>query len=165
MWYALVITVHVVGAVGALTTGTLAFTVQNNALRHRLLGKLYLVSWLMLGSAGVIIGSWHPGITVFEVLNALGLASTVYAYSFVVRRKQLGRTWLRGHYRWMLTSLAFVVVATINQVLPRMGIEYPIWVFYLLVAAPVPLNIVLVRRLDQRYRFTLATKGNSAQTA
>lgn len=166
MWNTLVIWTHVVGAIGALSTGGLAlFAFPNGSGKHRLLGKLYLVSWGLLAVGGILIGMCRPGISVFEVLNTLGIVSTVIAYNYVLRRKKLGRIWLRQHYQWMLTSLTFVVVATINQMLPRIGISYPIWVFYLMVVIPIPINALLTRMFDRRYGFARPKPQIPVQTS
>ena len=154
MAYQLIVALHVIGATGALATGFLALLAfPNGSARHRILGKFYLACWVTLAISGLIVGMRRPGVSVFEVLTWLGMSCTLYAYSFVLRRKALGRTWLRHHYQWMLGSLTFIVVATINQLLPRIGIEYPMWVFYLMVAVPAPINIWATRAFDRRYGF------------
>lgn len=106
--------------------------------------------WVLLAGGGTAIGWGNSGITVFEVLNVLGFGTVCIAYGAVLFRR-LGRTWLRVHYNWTVNSLAFLVIATINQVLPRLGIEYPIWVFVLMVASPSLVIPLYVRRLDRRY--------------
>jgi hypothetical protein len=59
----------------------------------------------------------------------------------------------------MLSSLAALIVATVNQVLPRLGIEYPIWVFIAMCAAPAVILPYFQRRLDRRYGFAPAARG------
>jgi uncharacterized membrane protein len=159
----MVVVTHVVGACGALLTGFWALNVPNGTPRHRLLGKLYLVMWFLLASAGVAIGWGRPGISVFEILNLLGAVCVAVAYGAVVVRRQLGRMWLHHHYNYMVSSLAFLVIATINQVLPRLGITYPIWVFFLMVASPSLVIPWYIRRLDRRYGFQKKPVHTSAQ--
>jgi uncharacterized membrane protein len=153
MFHTTLVVTHIVGAVGALITGFWALNAPNGTPRHRRLGKTYLLMWALLAGAGLIIGLGRPGITIFEVLNVLGFGTVAMAYRAVLLRKRIGHAWLQKHYKWMVNSLAFLVIATINQVLPRMGIEYPIWVFLLMVASPSLIIPFYVRRLDRRYGF------------
>ncbi len=163
MLHTLVVITHVVGACGALATGFWALNVPNGTPMHRLLGKLYLLGWALLAGSGVIIGWGRPGMSVFEVLNILGFGTVCVAYSAVLFRKRIGRSWMRRHYSWMLNSLAFLVIATINQMLPRLGVEYPIWVFLLMVASPSLVIPWYVRRLDRRYGFEKVRDSRSTK--
>ncbi|HEY0737273.1 MAG TPA: hypothetical protein VGD69_20310 [Herpetosiphonaceae bacterium] len=153
MLHTVVVALHVIGAIGALITGSLAFVFPNGTRTHRMLGKLYLVMWATLAICGFIIGWGRPGISIFEAATALGVYNTVYAYAMVLFRRRIGRTWLKRHYGGMLGSMAALVVATVNQILPRLGLEYPIWVFVLMVASPVLIIPLVQRRLDRRYGF------------
>ncbi len=153
MLHIIVVPLHIVGALVALVAGFLALRFPNGTPRHRFIGKLYLISWATLAASGVVIGARRPQLSVFEILNILGFASVLIAYGAVLARKKLGRVWLSHHYNWMLTSMAFLCVATVNQVIMRLGITYPLWVFFLMVAAPTPIISWYVRRLDKRYKF------------
>lgn len=163
MLHTLVVITHVVGACGALIAGFLALNIPNGTSIHRFIGKIYLVMWFLLFSSGVLIGLERPGISIFEVLNILGAGTVIVAYSAVLFRKQLGRIWLRRHYNWMVSSLAFLVIATINQMLPRLGITYPMWAFILMVASPSFIIPLYIRRLDRRYGFSKEVVPASAQ--
>jgi hypothetical protein len=151
MVYGIVLVLHIIGAVGALVTGFLALNIPNGTPRHRLIGKAYLVLWLLVFINGGIIGYWHRHLTVFQLLNTLGMSMVALAYGTIIFRKRIGSTWLHKHYTYMVTSMAFLVVATVNQVLPRLGWNYPLWVFLLMVASPAFVLPLYVRRLDRRY--------------
>lgn len=153
MFHTIVVALHVIGAIGALITGSLALVFPNGTRTHRMLGKLYLVMWATLAICGFIIGWGRPGISAFEVATVFGVLSTVYAYAMVLFRKRIGRSWLQRHYGWMLGSMAALVVATVNQILPRLGLEYPIWVFILMAVSPTFILPFFQRRLDRRYGF------------
>ncbi|HEY0607983.1 MAG TPA: hypothetical protein VGD58_34040 [Herpetosiphonaceae bacterium] len=153
MLHTVVVALHVIGAIGALITGSLAFVFPNGTRTHRMLGKLYLVMWATLAICGFIIGWGRPGISIFEAATVLGVYNTVYAYAMVLFRRRIGRTWLKRHYGGMLGSMAALVVATVNQILPRLGLEYPIWVFVLMMLSPFVIIPLFQRRLDRRYGF------------
>lgn len=157
MLHTTILIIHIIGACGALISGFWALNVQHNTRMHRLLGKVYLAMWVLLAGGGTAIGWGNPDITIFEVLNVLGVGTVCIAYGAVLFRRRLGRSWLRIHYNWTVSSLAFLVIATINQVLPRVGIEYPIWVFIIMVASPSLVIPLYVRRLDRRYGFAKPT--------
>lgn len=153
MFHSVVVALHIIGAFGALITGGLAFVFPNGSRVHRMIGKLYLVMWTTLAICGFIIGWGRPGISIFEVATVFGLLSTLYAYAMVLFRKRIGRSWLQRHYSWMIASMAALVVATVNQTLPRLGIEYPMWVFVLMAVSPTFIIPFFQRRLDRRYGF------------
>lgn len=136
MVHNLVVMMHVGGAIGAIFAGFLALSFPNGTRRHRLMGKTYLVMWVMLFTGGVILGLYRPGVSPFEILNWVSMGFVVRAYLAVLMRKRIGKTWLRTHYNAMLVSLAALVVATLNQLLQRMGISYPFWVFIAMCASP-----------------------------
>ncbi len=150
MLHTLIVVAHVVGAVGALVAGVLAFTFRKGTPRHRLIGKTYLAMWMVLAATGYTLGA-NLTPSVFEIATAYGVYSTVMAYWVVLKRKQIGPAWLAKHYGWMLGSMAALIIATVNQVLPRIGIEYPIWVFVLLTLSPALIIPFIQRRLDRRY--------------
>jgi hypothetical protein len=162
MFQTAILLMHGIGAVGALVTGFLALTYPNGTSKHHLIGKLYLLCWLLLFIGGAIVGSWRPGLSIFEILNILGFASTLFAYAMVLFRKRIGRVWLRRHYNWMITSLTFVVVATVQVVLRHTLDGLPIWVVYLSIVAPAPIVNWYVRRLDRRYGFAKSAAPSKA---
>lgn len=162
MLHTIIVVAHVVGAVGALVAGILAFTFRKGTPRHRLIGKTYLIMWGIIALTGFMLGADLTP-SVFEIATAYGVFSTGMAYWVVLKRKQIGPTWLPKHYGWMLGSMAALIVATINQVLPRMGIEYPIWVFVLLAVSPAFIIPLIQRRLDRRYGFAKPTAQAGAQ--
>lgn len=153
MVHTLVVMMHVGGAIGALISGFLALRFPNGTRRHRFMGKIYLVMWVMLFIGGIIIGLGRPGISPFEVINWVSMAFVVRAYVAVLMRKRIGKTWLRTHYNAMLVSFASVVVATLNQLLQRTGVSYPLWVSIVLFASPSFVLPWYVRVLDRRYGF------------
>lgn len=153
MFHTVVVALHVIGAIGALVVGSLAFVFPNGTRSHRIIGKLYLVMWATLAICGFIIGWRRPGISIFEAATVFGVLATAYAYAVVLFRRRIGRSWLQRHYSWMLGSMAALVVATVNQILPRLGMEYPIWVFVLMCASPTFILPLFQRRLDRRYGF------------
>lgn len=147
----LVVFVHIGGAVGALLTGFFALRFPNGTRRHRQLGKAYVAAWSSLFISGVIIGARHPGISVFDVLNILGFSFVLLGYGLVLFRRRLGHRWLSLHYNCMITSLAFIVVATANQLLPRLGITYPWWSLIILSSLPFFVIPPYIAWLNQRY--------------
>lgn len=164
MLHTIIVVAHVVSAVGALIAGVLAFTLTKGTPRHRLIGKTYLALWVVLAVTGFTLGAdLIP--SVFEIATAYGVFSTVMAYRVVLNRRKIGPRWMAKHYEWMLGSMAALIVATINQVLPRMGIEYPIWVFVALAVSPAFFIPFIQRRLDRRYGFAKPTTQESEQVA
>lgn len=157
MLYGMVVFGHIFGACGALVTGFLALNFPNGTRTHRMAGKCYLAMWLLLFVCGIIIGIRHWHVTGFQVLSWFSMGAVTYAYAMVFLRKRIGRSWLRRHYHAMVISMAGLVVATINQVLTNLGVAYPIWVFYLMVAAPSLIIPLYMRRLDRRYGFVKST--------
>lgn len=151
MLHTLLVAIHVVGAIGGLIMGALAFIFPNGTRRHRLIGKLYLVAWLVIAATGYTLGAGDARISPFEIATSFGVFSTAYAYAVVLLRKRIGAGWVAQHYRWMIGSLTGLLIATINQVLPRTGVEYPIWVFIVICASPAVLVPFFGRRLDRRY--------------
>ncbi len=156
MLHTIIVVAHVVSAVGALIAGFLAFMFTKGTQRHRLIGKTYLAMWVVLATTGYALGADRT-ISVFEIATGYGVFSTAMAYWVVLKRKQIGPRWMAKHYGWMLGSMAALVIATINQVLPRMGIEYPIWVFVALAVLPAFIIPFIQRHLDRRYGFAEAT--------
>lgn len=150
---ATVVIIHIAFAVVALVAGPLAVRFPNGTPRHRAAGRFYLGAWILFGTTGYYLGALHPGITPFEVLNVLGAGFVLSALYAIWRREQIGRRWKRWHYRSMLTSYAFVAVATVNQVLIRAGFEYSLWVFAALALSPFLVLPRMVRRLDETYGF------------
>lgn len=151
MLHTSIVTIHVVGAVAALISGVLAVRFPNGTPRHRGMGKLYVTAWVVFGTTGIYLGAQRPGISPFEVLNVAGALFAGMGIYSIRARKRLGTAWKRLHYRSMLISYAFVAVATLNQILIRLGFEYPLWVFFLIAVLPFPVLIPLRRRLDARY--------------
>ncbi|WP_110514127.1 DUF2306 domain-containing protein [Herpetosiphon llansteffanensis] len=153
---------HIIGALVALGTGLAAYRWQNGTNIHRWIGKGYLLGWVTLFSTGIIIS--RQGITAPDVLNGLGMASASFAYGVIFLRKRLGRRWLRLHYQWMSQSYAFVCVATLNQLIARMGIEINFWIFAAEVSLPFFILPYVGKKLDQRYGFASKPKplGNIA---
>lgn len=147
----LVVVVHIIGGIGALSTGFLALRFPNGTLLHRRLGKAYLAAWGALFVTGIIIGGRRPGVSVFDILNMLGFGAVLLGYSLVLFRRRLGQWWLSLHYNCMITSLSFVVVATANQLLPRLGITYPWWGVIVLGVLPFFVIPPYIARLNQRY--------------
>ena len=159
------LSLHIAGAVVALVCGMLALIEQNGTAKHRLAGKLYVIGWSVLFLGGVGLGFLRAGISPFDVLNVLGMFFVVRSYSHIVRRARLGRIWLRRHYSDMLTSMAFLVVATTNQILLRsLGELYPWWGVIVLSILPTPVLIFAMRKFDRRYGFA-KPKSISQETA
>lgn len=147
----LVLVVHIGAAVGALITGVLAVRFPNGTRAHRRLGKAYMGMWITLFVGGVIIGWGRPGISAFEVLNALGMSFVTLGYALIPLRRRIGPRWVSLHYICMLTSLAFIIVAAANQMLPRIGVPYPWWGLVVLSILPFFVIPPYVARLDRRY--------------
>jgi hypothetical protein len=151
MYQTIVVIVHATAAAGALIAGGLALTFPNGTPRHRLAGKLYLLCWSLLVVGGALIGSWHPGFSIFQVMNLLGFSSVLIAYSAIALRRQIGPAWLHHHFNWMVTSMAFLVVGTSNVVMRHAFGGAPMWLFVLTAIAAAPTTSWYVRKLDRRY--------------
>ena len=163
MAHTILVILHVSGAISALIAGFLAFIYPNGTRAHRLIGKIYLVSWAALAVAGYGLGADDLSISIFEVALTFGVFSTGYAYAIVLMRKRIGRAWLPRHYNWMMSSMSALLIATANQVLPRLGLHYPIWVFVLMCFSPALIIPFYRRRLDRRYGFAKQPKPQPAQ--
>jgi MFS-type transporter involved in bile tolerance (Atg22 family) len=124
-----------------------------------------------LGGTAAVLGARRPGLSAFEILNAIGGVVVAAAYAVpaigAVRRR-LGGGWLRLHVRLVLTSLAFIAVAALNQLagpaLHALGLSYPRWAFWLLVAAPFGVLPPIGRRLVAGMG-TAAARGRPARGA
>lgn len=149
--HTVIVVVHVCTATLALGTGIAAYTFRNNTPRHRRLGIGYIAGWIGFAVTGLILGARDPAISVFEVLTVLGAVFVGLGLGTVKRRDAIGPAWITWHYRWMLTSLAFVVIATINQLLLQAGWRLPLWAFIGLSLTPFLVIPRLVDRLDRRY--------------
>ena len=153
MYQTVVVLTHAASAASAIIAGVLALTYPNGTPRHHLFGKLYLLCWSLLVIGGAIIGSWHPGFSIFQLINLLGFISVLIAYSIILARERIGPTWLHHHYNWMVTSMAFLVVGTIHVLLRHAFGWVPDWLFVAMVAAAAPTTSWYVRRLDRRYGY------------
>lgn len=150
---------------GHLALAALAFGVGVAALRrratpaaHRRLGLAYVACWVALFASGAVLGARRPGVSVFEVINAVGMAQVALGFLIpAVRpvRRALGGDWMRWHVRLMLGSLAYPVVAALNQAAPHalgaLGLPYPAWAFYLLVLSPFAVLPRVGRRMLDAY--------------
>jgi len=148
---------HIAMAVTALVTGFGALVFPNGTKTHRRLGVAYLAAWSLLGTTAFVFGSSHRGMSMFEIETTIGLVSVAVAYGCVLFRKRIGKRWMRWHYLFMLASLAALLGPTTNQVLWHLGLDYPKWIFYAIIAAPLVAVPLYKRRLDGRYR--LAATG------
>jgi len=162
MYQTIIVTTHVAGAIGALITGFLALKFPNGTPRHRTLGKLYMLCWALLTIGGAIIGSWNAGFSVFELMNLIGFLCVVMAYCMIVFRKRIGHAWRHYHYNWMITSIAFLIVGTINVVLRHTLGGVPMWFFYLTVVVAAVATNWYVRRVDRQYGYTKQQPAQSA---
>lgn len=149
-----VVFLHVAGALAALLANLVILRVRAGSRAHRQAGKIYLLGWAVLALSGAIIGWERPGISAFEVLNAIGFACALYAYLMVVLRRQIGSSWQRRHINGMLSSMAGLWVATANQVLGRIALAldlpYPFWFFVGLCLLPFVVLPRLERWMVQR---------------
>ncbi|WP_034344316.1 DUF2306 domain-containing protein [Deinococcus misasensis] len=141
---------HVVTASMALLSGFAAINLQRKAPLHRIAGKVYLLAWLGFAVSGLVIGARRPEVAPTEIITVIGLLVTMRAYWAVLNRKKLGRKWLQLHYSNMLSSLAFVCIATLNQILFR-TFDLPSWFFWVLVALPFFVLPLYGNALNRRY--------------
>jgi hypothetical protein len=145
--------VHLLAACLALAVGIAAIRVRASRRTHRRLGLAYVACWAVIGTTGWVLGARRPGLSVFEVLNLIGVVLVVAGWSIPALapvRRRLGAGWRGPHLRLMLGSLAFPVIAGVNQLLGgaarALDVPYPMWAFYLLVAAP----FVVLPRVGRR---------------
>ena len=137
----------------ALASGFGALRFPNGTRTHKRLGVVYLAAWGLLSVSGFTFVSSRPGIDAFGVCAPVGTLSVAMAYGHVLFRRRLGRGWLRGHYQWMLLSLAALLGPSTNQLLWHLGLDYPREVVYLVCGAPLLVWPFYRRRLDLRYGF------------
>ncbi|SMB85512.1 DUF2306 domain-containing protein [Deinococcus hopiensis] len=159
--HASVVGLHILGAVLALVTGGLALVYSNGSPAHRLVGKLYLLGWVLLAGLGYVIDAWTPGLSVFSGFNTLGLFLVGGAFYAVRHRQRIGRNWLRRHMLWMITSWVLAWIAMLVQMLPRFGVPATSSVFYLVIQLPATLGAFLMLRLLQRYTRSPAKSATS----
>jgi hypothetical protein len=139
----MLLVVHVAAACVALALGVAAIRLRAGRRTHRRLGLAYVACWAVIGATGWVLGVQRPGLSVFEVLNLVGVVLVAAGWSIPALapvRRRLGPGWRGPHLRLMLGSLAFPVIAGVNQLLGgaarALDVPYPMWAFYLLVAAP-----------------------------
>lgn len=149
--HTLLVTTHVLTAVVALVTGVAAFVSRDSTPRHRMLGKAYVGGWIGFATTGLVLGASDPIVSVFEVLTGIGAVCVGLGLCAAWRRKAIGSGWLHQHYQWMITSLAFVVVATVNQLLIQAGWPPPVSVFIGLTLLPFGVIPPIIRGLDHQY--------------
>lgn len=146
------------GAV-ALTTGSVQFFPRwrnRNLARHRLLGKIYVVSVFVSGIASLIAAPYASGDAVtkagFATLGVLWLVTAGIAYNHI----RHGR--VTNHERWMIVNYALTFAAvTLRLWMPVLiggfGLEFPD--AYRIVAwlCWVPnLVVVVIRQLLMMFR-------------
>ncbi len=149
--YTMLLTVHVLSAITALVAGMCAYLFPNGTKTHRRAGRGYLWGWGIFAPTGLWLGAARPDVSAFEILTVLGLCAVLIGAIALRRKRALGPVWRHQHLRWMITSYAFVVVATLNQLLNQLDVSSPPWLFWLLVFAPFLILPPLIRRMRARY--------------
>jgi uncharacterized membrane protein len=105
--------IHIITATVALMIGPLQFLQNKKKSRHlavhRLLGKVYIVSIMISGLAGIYL-SWYAfgGLLSkigFLALSISWLVTTYLAYSYIRKKK------IKLHKEWMYRSYAITLVA------------------------------------------------------
>lgn len=147
----LILSIHIVGVLLALSCGFLAFRYPNGTKVHRLLGRGYILGWLLLTTGGTLLGARHPGISVFEILTWIGAVMTLRAL-FITCCARRTKGWRERHYEAMLLSYVFVIQGSLNQILSRVlpnDMMLPLLV--LLVVAPFFGIPIAMKRLRQRF--------------
>ncbi len=147
----LLLTVHVLSAVTALVAGMCAYLFPNGTKAHRRAGRGYLWAWGIFAPSGLWLGAARTEISAFELLTLLGLCAVLIGVIALRRKRALGPVWRHHHLRWMIISYAFVVVATLNQLLNQLDVPRLPWLFWLLVFAPFLILPPLIRRVRARY--------------
>jgi hypothetical protein len=160
----MIVQAHVLAAILALLTGIGALVFPNGTKTHKRLGIGYLAAWALVGGTGIFFVARPPHVRAFGVCLGLGVICTAIAWTFVLFRKRIGKSWLRGHYLFMLCSLAALLGPSTNQLLWNLGLEYPKWVFYALVVAPWAVVPFGKRWLDARFAPTTTSAGRAATT-
>jgi uncharacterized membrane protein len=155
--HTLLLTLHVASAVVALMTGLLAYRYPNGSPAHRRAGRGYIWAWGLFAPSGLWLGAARPALSPFEIITLLGLCAVIIGVVALRRKRQLGPVWRHHHLRWMIISYAFVVVATVNQLLNQLEVSRPPWLFWLLVFAPFFVLPPLIRRVRHRYPITPPT--------
>jgi len=149
--HTVVLTLHVMSALTALIAGLSAYLFPNGSKPHRRAGRGYLWGWGIFAPTGLWLGAARPEISAFEILTVLGLCAVLIGVLALRRKRRLGPVWRHHHLRWMIISYAFVVVASLNQLLNQLNVSQPAWLFWLLVVAPFLVLPPLIRRVRARY--------------
>lgn len=162
---AALVALHVVAALATIAAGIIAVRTAPGGRTHRRAGLAYVAGWLTLGLAGATLGVRHPGVSPFEVLNAIGLTLVALGYApaaVPTLRTPLNRHdrrgWLRWHLRCLVASIPFLFVAGANQVLPLLGMRYSMLGLWGATACAALATPLLGRRLLRRHGLLPVTR-------
>jgi uncharacterized membrane protein len=147
----IVLVVHIATALLAIVGGALALRYPNGSRPHRRAGRAYVGGWLVFAATGLWLGATRSAISPFEILTVMGALCTLMGVISIRRKRALGALWRERHFRWMLRSYAFVIVATVNQLIVQTGLPNPPWLFWSLALSPFLILPPYVARLRARY--------------
>ena len=137
---------HLGSAVVALVSGATVLLWRKGDQRHRLLGRVYFGSMLVLNLTALLIYRLFGGFGPFHIAAALSLA-TVIAGVLEARRQR--PEWLQRHYLWMTFSYVGLLAAAASEVGTRLPAA-PFWSAVVLSSfAIVTIGAVIIFRQAQ----------------
>lgn len=122
-WYKPIFYIHTSFGGIALLAGSTQFF-KNLRLRHpslhRILGKIYIITVIVSGLAGLVVASYATGglisISGFTMLALGWLSTTILAYTSIKQKN------INAHEKWMMYSYAFCFSAVTLRIYLGLGI-------------------------------------------
>lgn len=114
---------HIVTATTALISGASVLLRPKGGPRHRIWGKVYFGSMLVMNLSALLIFRLFGGFGPFHAAALASLGTVIPAF-VAVRRRRPG--WLVRHYYWMTFSYVGLLAALVSEVATRLP-EAPFW--------------------------------------
>lgn len=114
---------HVATAILALISGAVVLARRKGGRKHRILGRVYFSSMLVMNGSALLIFRLLGGFGPFHVAALVSLATVIPAV-VTVRRRRPG--WPVRHYYWMTFSYLGLLAALVAEVTTRLPAA-PFW--------------------------------------
>jgi uncharacterized membrane protein len=115
--------IHLLSAIAALASGLAVLLLPKGTRRHRILGRTYFFSMLILNVTALSIFRLFDGFGPFHAA-ALASLATIVPGVLEARRKRPG--WLQRHYFFMTFSYVGLLAAAASEMATRVP-EAPFW--------------------------------------
>jgi uncharacterized membrane protein len=102
--------IHTLFSVAALLAGAYVFFTRKGTTRHKLAGRIYVVSMLFLLVTSFFIFDLFGGFGPFHVLSIVSVVTLALGMFFPLFARK-NRGWLIQHYMWMSYSYVGLVMA------------------------------------------------------